>query len=88
MMLTVKGIYKEGRIELCESLGDIKVADLFIVVMPREGAEERTGPVRKVFKDMVMEPEAEFKQMGLVNFFDTQDDKDVDWEEAFGLKDR
>jgi homogentisate 1,2-dioxygenase len=34
-MQVVKGIYKNGKIELLESLGEIRSAELYIVVIPR-----------------------------------------------------
>ena len=87
-MLAVKGTYKNGKIELLESMGDIKSADLYIVVMPHKTGKEKYRIAQEVFQSRVMESEEEFKQVGLAHFFDTDDDADVDWEDAFGLKDR
>lgn len=87
-MLAVKGIYKKGKIELLESLGNIKSADLYIVVIPHKTGKEKYGTAQEVFQNRVMESEEEFKQVGLAHFFDTDDDADVDWEDVFGLKDR
>ena len=87
-MQTIKAIYKDGKIELLESFGDIKSADLYIVVMPHREEKKNYGNSGEVFQSKVMESEAEFKKAGLTYFFDTKDDADVDWEDAFGLKNR
>ena len=87
-MQAIKAIYKEGRIELLESFGDIRSADLYIIVIPHREDKVKYGIAGEVFQNRVMESEAEFKKAGLSHFFDTKDDADVDWEDAFGLKNR
>jgi hypothetical protein len=87
-MLAVKGIYKDGKIELLESIGGIKSADLFIIVIPHGAEKKGYETEQAVFGGQVMESEEQFKRVGLAQFFDTEDDARVDWEEAFGLKDR
>jgi hypothetical protein len=87
-MKTIKAIYKEGKIELLESFGDVKSADLYIVVMPHREDKGKYGIAGEVFHNRVMESESEFKKAGLAHFFDTTDDTDVNWEDVFGLKDR
>ena len=87
-MLAIKGKLKNGKIEMLEPIKDIKSADLYIVVIPdieNKGAYETA---HEVFQGRVMESEEEFKQIGLTSFFDTEDDKNVDWEDVFGLKNR
>jgi hypothetical protein len=83
-MQTIKAIYKDGKIELLESFGDIKSADLYIVVVPHREEKKNYGISGEVFQSKVMESEAEFKKAGLAHFFDTTDDSDVDWEDASG----
>lgn len=87
-MLAVKGIYKDGKIELLESLEGISSADLFIVVAPHQADESDRKMPHSVFQGRRMESEEEFMNAGLHHFFDTDDDAQIDWEQAFGLKDR
>ena len=40
-MLAVKGVYKDGKIELVESLpSEIKEAEVYIVIVPQKGSDE------------------------------------------------
>jgi hypothetical protein len=87
-MQAVKGIYKNGKVELLESLGKIQSADLYIVVVPHAEGKTNYGITQEILKSRTIQSEEEFKQVGLAHFFDTADDADVDWEEVFGLKDR
>jgi hypothetical protein len=87
-MQAIKGIYKDGKIELLESLGKIQSADLYIVVIPHTEGKLNYGTIQEIFKSRTIQSEEEFKQVGLAHFFDTDDDADVDWEEVFGLEDR
>ena len=73
-MLAVKGHYKNGRVELLNPIPNVKEAELYIVVI------EKTN--------MVKSPEEEFEEIGLYHFFDTDDDKGVDWEDVFDVKNR
>ena len=83
-MQTIKAIYKDGKIELLESFGDIKSADLYIVVVPHREEKREYGMAGEEFQNKIMESEAEFKKAGLAHFFDITDDADVDWEDVFG----
>jgi len=82
-MKTIKAIYKEGRIELLDSFGDIKSADLYIVVVPHRDGKKNYGISGEISQSKIMESEAEFKKSGLAHFSDATDDKDIDWEDAF-----
>ncbi len=42
-MLAVKGIYKQGKIELLDPIEDIREADLYIIVIPREKTIEKNA---------------------------------------------
>jgi hypothetical protein len=87
-MLAVKGIYKDGKIEIIEPIEDVKSADLFIIVVPHESEKKmkRFEASETDYQGRVMDPESDFKMLGLCNFFHTEDDRDVDWEAHFGLK--
>ena len=87
-MLAIKGKFKNGKIELLESMGDIKSADLYIIVIPDTVDKADYETAHEVFQGRVMESEEEFKKLGLSSFFNTEDDKNVDWEDVFGLKNR
>lgn len=87
-MLAIKGKLKNGKIEMLEPIKNIKSADLYIVVIPDNDDKGIYETAHEVFQGRVMESEEEFKQIGLTSFFDTEDDKNVDWEDVFGLKNR
>jgi len=87
-MLAVKGEYKDGKIELFETLDGITSADLFIVVLPRHAEKSVLETAQAIFQGRRIESEEEFMRVGLHHFFDTDDDAQVDWEDVFGLKDR
>jgi hypothetical protein len=85
VVLAVKGIYKKGKVELLEPIEGVLSADLFIVVVPKEGDAADAGePVDRGYAVSG----AAFEELGLAGFFDTEEDAEVDWEEAFGLKGR
>jgi hypothetical protein len=72
-MLAVKGYYKNGRIELIEPIPDfVSQAELHIIIVPIDGG-------------LHPQSEDDFKVIGLSNFFETEDDKDVDWNKFFKL---
>ena len=87
-MLAIKGKLKNGKIEILEPIEDIKSADLYIVVIPDTVHKADYETAHEVFQSRVMESEEEFKRLGLTSFFNTEDDKNVDWEDVFGLKNR
>ena len=84
-MLAIKGRLKNGKIEMLEPIKNIKSADLFIIVIPDNDDKGTYETAHEVFQARIMESEEEFKQIGLTRFFDTEDDKNVDWEDVFGL---
>ena len=84
-MLAIKGKLKNGKIEMLEPIKNIKSADLYIVVIPDTVDKADYETAHEAFQGRVMESEEEFKQLGLTSFFDTEDDKNVDWEDVFGL---
>jgi len=43
--------------------------------------QEKSG-----FNQMLREPEEEYMLMGMTDFFETNDDKNINWEEYFGTK--
>lgn len=84
-MLAIKGKLKNGKIEILEPIKGIKSADLYIVVIPDIEDKGVYETAHEIFQSRLMESEEEFKQIGLTGFFDTEDDKNVDWEDVFGL---
>lgn len=85
-MLTIKGYYRRGHIELAEPIpSDIQSAELNIVVIPSQDSGKSARPA-DVYRGRCHTSEEEFKQIGLTAFFDTDDDVHVDWEKYFGLE--
>jgi hypothetical protein len=84
-MLAVKANYNKGQITFINPIPDnIKVARLTIVIEPEENENNYVIPTNE-FSENVKESETEFKLIGLHSFFDTEDDKNINWEEYFGL---
>jgi len=71
-MIAVKAIYENGQISFSEPIPEnIKKAKLTVVIEP---------------DDLIAERETDFSRMGIVNFFGSDDDRQVDWEDHFGIK--
>lgn len=85
-MLAIKAQYNKGRIELLEPMPvNILSAELNIVVIPSEIKISNEIPSDE-YHVRIRTSEEEFRQIGLAEFFDTDDDANVDWENCFGLK--
>jgi len=84
-MQAVKAIYKEGNIQLLSPLQGVTEAELFVIVLDKA---EQTGSVVTTFQPVAINSEQEFKAIGLSNFFDTNEDNNVDWEDLFDVKPR
>ena len=85
-MIAIKANYSNGKITFIDTLPEtIKNARLTIVVEPENEPEKIAIPDKEY---MVMErnSEAEYNLIGLHSFFDTEDDKNINWEDYFGLK--
>lgn len=84
-MLTVKGYYRNHEITLLEPLpAGVQEAELNIIVLPKD-VNSKIAPSSKSVPAREMSSEEEFEVIGMRVFGDT-DDKEVDWEEWFGLK--
>lgn len=85
-MLAIKADYNNGKITFIDALPErIKRARLTIVVESDDEQEKTTIPAQE-FALAQKESETEFKLIGLNSFFDTEDDKNINWEDYFGLK--
>lgn len=85
-MIAIRADYKDGKITFIEPMPDqIKTARLTIVVEPDYESPGINIP-DKEFKVMEKDSETEYKLIGLHSFFDSEDDKNIDWEDYFGLK--
>jgi hypothetical protein len=85
-MLAIKANYKDGKITFIEQIPDqIRKAKLTIIVEPDDEPEKISIPAQE-FMVMEKESESDYKLIGLNSFFDTEDDKNVNWEDYFGLK--
>jgi hypothetical protein len=87
-MIAIKAQYNDGKIELLEPIPpEIHRAKLNIVIIPDEPVSGSDNPVEKYFRET---PDSlkDFQLTGLQSFFDTEDDRNVDWDEVFGLKEK
>jgi len=85
-MQAVKAVYKEGQVQLLEPLADnIKEAELFVIVLDENKEIMQT---KETAESEENRSEIEFKAIGLDNFFNTNDDNNIDWEEVFNVKPR
>ncbi len=85
-MIAIRADYKDGKITLIEPMPEqIRSAKLTIVVEPENDPEKITIP-DKEFIVMEKDSETEYKLIGLNSFFNTEDDKNINWEDYFGLK--
>jgi hypothetical protein len=80
-MLAIKGYYKDGRIDLVEPVPpDIGEAELHIVIIPKAQSGQHHIPLDG-FRITPGDSLTDFKMLGFLNFFDDDDDNDVDWED-------
>ncbi|OQW71738.1 MAG: hypothetical protein BVN35_15490 [Proteobacteria bacterium ST_bin11] len=84
-MQAIKAIYKDGNIQLLSPMPDINEAELFIIVLDKD---KQSNAVASSFRNTPSNSEEEFQALGLANYFDTEDDNNVDWEELFDVKPR
>jgi hypothetical protein len=84
-MQAVKALYKEGKIQLLTPLQGVTEAELLVIVLDKN--EQTTSMVNT---DYLVEPSSEqnFKSLGLSSFFETDEDHQIDWEEAFDVQAR
>jgi selenocysteine lyase/cysteine desulfurase len=84
-MLAIKANYQNGIITLLDAMPEkVKKARLTIVVEPDEH-DSNLIPAQE-FKGGTITSEAEFEAIGLSAFFEEEDDKNVNWEDYFGIK--
>ncbi|MEI6679674.1 MAG: hypothetical protein WCL21_13755 [Mariniphaga sp.] len=84
-MLAIKANYQNGIITFLDSMPEmVKKARLTIVVEPDE-QDSDLFPVQE-FKGGTISSEAEFEAIGLSAFFDDENDKNINWEDYFGIK--
>ena len=85
-MIALKANYANGHINFLDPMPDrIKKAKLTIVIETVDEDDEITDSDTTV---LVKEndSESEFKLIGLTDFFEVENDKNVNWEEYFGIK--
>jgi hypothetical protein len=85
-MLAIKATYNDGKITFIEQMPvQIRKAKLTIIVEPDDEPEKTTIPAQE-FMVIEKDSEAEYKLIGLNSFFDTENDKKINWEDYFGLE--
>ena len=69
-----------------------KQAEMIIIPADLDNQESDEIPSSKLMSDgissiqLLNEPEEEFLLLGMSDFFETNDDKNINWEEYFGTK--
>ena len=85
-MIAIRADYIDGKITFIEPMPvQIRKAKLTIVVDPENEPEKISIP-DKEYLVMEKDSETEYKLIGLHSYFDTEDDKNINWEDYFGLK--
>ena len=99
MLKTVRAIYEDGKIKLLDDIG-VKKAKLYIVIeaeLNEDDSLKYTEPEAGWFEVITPDGEhikmsnwtdEEWERFSLDNFINTKDDKDVDWEDFFSVKNR
>lgn len=84
-MLAIKANYQNGKITFLDAMPEkIKKARLTIVVEPEEN--EASYMPGQEFRNEPVNSETEFEAIGMNEFFNDENDKNIDWEDYFGLK--
>lgn len=84
-MLAIKANYQNGVITFLDAMPEkVKKARLTIVVEPDE--QDNNFIPSQEFKSASINSEAEFEAIGLSAFYDGENDKNINWEDYFGLK--
>jgi len=84
-MLAIKANYQNGIITFLDAMPEmVKKARLTIVVEPAED-DSILIPTQE-FKGHTISSEAEFEAIGLSAFFEEENDKNINWEDYFGIK--
>lgn len=84
-MQAIKALYKQGNIQLLEPLQGVEEAELFIIVLDNN---KDSSNFAQSFIANASNSEQDFKAIGLNNFFNTDEDNNVDWEDMFDVKAR
>ena len=85
-MIAIKADYSNGKITFIDAMPErIKKARLTIVVESDDEPEKKSISDQE-FALAQKDSELEFQLIGLNSFFDTEDDKNLNWEDYFGLK--
>lgn len=85
-MQAIKALYQNGNIRLLEPIVNVDEAELFVIVLDKKSGKS-TSPV-KTFTAREMTSEQDFQALGLAQFFATDDDQTIDWEELFDVNPR
>lgn len=84
-MQVVKALYKEGNVDLLTPIMDVDEAELFIIVLDKN---TKSDGIAQSFRAINSNAEQDFQAIGMNQFFDTEDDSNVDWEDVFNVKSR
>jgi len=85
-MIAIKAHYSNRKIILIDEIPEkINTAKLTIIVEPIDEPDQISDPSQES-QVSEMDYYDEYKLIGLRNFFSSTDDKNIDWEEYFGLR--
>ena len=84
-MQAVKALYKEGSVQLLTPIVGVNEAELFIIVLDKN---KKSSGIAQSFRAVTSNAEQDFQAIGMNQFFDTEDDSNVDWEDVFDVKSR
>ena len=84
-MQAVKALYKEGNVQLLTPIVGVSEAELFIIVLDKN---TKSSGIAQSFRTVTSNAEQDFQAIGMNQFFDTEDDSNVDWEDVFDVKAR
>ena len=84
-MQAVKALYKEGNVQLLTPIVGVSEAELFIIVLDKN---TKSSGIAQSFRTVTSNAEQDFQAIGMNQFFDTEDDSNVDWEDVFDVKSR
>ena len=84
-MQAVKALYRHGNIQLLEPLTGVEDAELLVIVLEQEG---KISIPASTYRCAPNDSEQDFQALGMASFFANDDDREVDWEQAFDVKTR
>ena len=85
-MQAISGIYENGKFKIFDEniSKNIKKAKLYIVMIPENEESKNISIDNLIIAET--SSEEDFKMLGIRKFFNENDDKNIDWEDCFGIR--